>query len=189
MSVSPLYIILALVALQRLAEMAYARRNTRLLLRRGGVEAAREQYPFFVAMHAAWLLSMLLLIPADAAVNWYLVAAYAALQGVRLWIFASLRERWTTRVIVLPGAPLVRSGPYRFLRHPNYAVVVLEIALLPSAFGAYLIAGTFTVLDALLLGWRIRAEDAAIASFPKGALRTPARPSSDRSEPPSASPS
>lgn len=164
MSVSPLYVILALVALQRLAETAYARRNTRLLLRRGAVEAAPEQYPFFIALHTAWLLSMLLLVPAGAPVNWYLVGAYAALQGVRLWIFLSLRERWTTRIIVLPGAPLVRTGPYRFVRHPNYLVVALEIALLPCAFGAYWVAGAFTALNALLVWWRIRAEEAAIAS-------------------------
>lgn len=164
MSVSPVYVILAVVALQRIGETAYARRNTRLLLQRGAFEAAPHQYPYFIALHAAWLLAMFAFVPAGVAIDWYLIGAYVALQGARLWIFASLRERWTTRILVLPGAPLVRSGPYRFLRHPNYVVVALEIALLPCAFRAYWIAVVFSVLDALLLWWRVRAEEAAIAS-------------------------
>lgn len=160
----PLYVILGLVALQRLAESVYAERNTRALRRRGAVEVAALQYPFFVALHAAWLLSMLLFVPAYAPVRWWLIGVYALLQIARLWVLLSLRERWTTRVVVLPGAPLIARGPYRFLRHPNYAVVALEIAVLPCAFGAYAIALVFSILNALLLAWRIRSEDAALAA-------------------------
>ncbi len=163
MSVSPVYAVLGAVALQRIGEILYARRNTHALLRRGAVEAAPEQYPFFVAVHAGWLAAMAIVVSSSTPVNWYLIAAYALVQVGRLWIFASLRERWTTRIIVLPGAPLVRRGPYRFLRHPNYAVVVLEIALLPCALHAYWIAGLFTLLNAALLWWRVRAEDAALS--------------------------
>jgi methyltransferase len=163
MSVSPVYAILGAVALQRVAETVYARRNTRALLRRGAVEVAPEQYPFFIALHASWLGAMAISVPPDARVNWPLVGAYALLQLGRLWVFATLRERWTTRVIVLPGAPLVRGGPYRWLRHPNYAIVVAEIALLPCALRAYGVALLFSALNAALLWWRLRAEEAALS--------------------------
>lgn len=164
MNVSPLYAVLAFVALERVAEAIYGERNARALLRLGAREVAVVQYPFLVVLHAAWLLSMLLFVPAYAPVSWPLIAAYGALQIARLWVFAALGPRWTARIVVLPGAPLVRTGPYRFLRHPNYAIVVLEIALLPAAFGAYWIAAAFSVLNAPLLWWRVRAEDAALAA-------------------------
>jgi methyltransferase len=162
--IAPLYWILGIVAAQRLCELVYAERNTRALRERGAVEVAPVQHAFFVAVHLSWLLSMLLFIPAAIQPNWYLIGFYALLQGGRLWVLYSLRKRWTTRIIVLPGAPLVRGGPYRFLRHPNYTIVVLEIAVLPLAFGAYWIAAFFSVLNAIVLAWRIRAEDAALAA-------------------------
>lgn len=165
MSVPPLYAVVAFVALERFAEVIYAERNARALRRRGAREFARVQYPFFVALHLAWLLSMLFLIPASASINWILIGAYAALQIARLWVVAALGDRFTTRVIVLAGAPLVRGGPYRIMRHPNYAIVVLEIALLPCAFGAYSIAAVFSVLNAVLLWWRVRAEDQALSTY------------------------
>lgn len=163
----PLYVILAAVATQRAAELAYAVRNTRALRRRGGVEYGARQYPLFVALHAAWMISMLLLVPARTWPNWYLIGAYALLQPMRLWVLATLGSRWTTRVIVLPNTPPVRTGPYRFLSHPNYAIVVLEIALLPLAFRAYAIAAVFSLLNAALIAWRIRIEGAALAASPR----------------------
>jgi len=162
--VSALYVILALVAIQRLGEMWYAQRNTRALLARGAVEVAPEQYRWFVLLHAAWLLAMLLLVPSNVRIVWPLIGMYAILQFARIWVLASLGPYWTTRIITLPGAPLVRRGPYKFMRHPNYAIVVAEIAVLPLAFHAWQIAFVFTVLNALLLTWRIRAENAALAS-------------------------
>lgn len=165
MSVPPLYTVVGFVALERCVEVIYAERNAHALRRRGAHEFARVQYPFFVALHLAWLLSMLLFIPASVSANWILIGAYAVLQILRFWILASLGERFTTRVIVLAGSPLVRSGPYRFMRHPNYVVVVLEIALLPCAFGAYSIAALFSVLNAVLLWWRVRAEDHALSTY------------------------
>jgi methyltransferase len=158
-----LYGILGLVALQRLIELRIARRNTRALLARGGIEVARGQYPWFVALHAAWLLAMLLFISPAVAPNWWLLAAYTVLQGARVWVITTLGPYWTTRVITIPGAPLVRSGPYRFLRHPNYAVVALEIAVLPLAFGAWGIALFFSVANVVLLSLRIKAEEAALS--------------------------
>ncbi len=159
-----LAVVLLLVAAQRLIEISYAERNTRALRARGAVEIAPEQHPFFVAVHAAWLLSLWLFVPHDAVPNWWLLAAFALLQALRIWVLATLGPYWTTRIITLPGAPLVRSGPYRFMRHPNYAIVCGEILLLPLAFGAWKIALIFTLLNAALLAWRIRTENAVLAS-------------------------
>ncbi|HEY9086149.1 MAG TPA: isoprenylcysteine carboxylmethyltransferase family protein [Candidatus Tyrphobacter sp.] len=163
MSVPPLYWILAIVAAQRIAEAIYAERNARALRKQGAIEYASVQHPFFVALHAGWLLAMLFFIPASTPPNWSLVAVFALVQVARLWVLATLGPRWTTRVLVLPGVPLVRGGPYRFMRHPNYAIVAIEIAVLPLAFGALWIAAVFTILNGALLGWRIRAENAALS--------------------------
>ena len=159
-----LAVILGLVALQRIAEVVYAERNTRKLLERGGVEIAPEQHKWFVSLHALWLLSMWILIPHSTIPNWCLIGFYALLQFGRLWALASLGPYWTTRIITVPRAPLVRRGPYRFMRHPNYAVVVCELATLPLAFGSWQIALTFTILNAALLTWRIRAENTALST-------------------------
>ncbi len=158
-----LYGVLAFVAAQRLIELHVARKHADALLARGGIEIAREQHPWFIALHAAWLLAMFDFVPPTAMPNWSLLAAFALLQCARIWVIASLGPNWTTRVITVPGAPLVRKGPYRFVRHPNYAIVALEIAFLPLAFGAWTIAAAFTIANAVLLTWRIKAEDRAIA--------------------------
>jgi len=155
--------IVALVALERLAELWHARRNTRALLQGGGVEVGRGHYPFMVALHAAWLLAILLTVPPEADVSVPSLIVFAILQGFRLWALLSLGRYWTTRVITVPGAPLVRRGPYRFLRHPNYAVVAAEIAVLPLAFRAWAVAAVFSALNAALLAWRISLEDRALA--------------------------
>jgi methyltransferase len=159
-----LYVVLALVALQRAAELLYAARNTRRLLARGGVEIGAVQYPFIVLLHAAWLASIVAFVPASALPNWWLLGIYAALQLLRLWTIVTLGPYWTTRIVTVPGAPLVRRGPYRLLRHPNYAIVCAEIAALPLAFGAVEIAIVFSILNAALLSWRIRVEERALAS-------------------------
>ena len=155
--------VVALVALERLAELWQARRNTRALLGAGGVEVGRGHYPLIVGLHAAWLLAILLAVPREASVSVPLLVAFAVLQGLRLWVLMSLGRFWTTRVITLPGAPLVRRGPYRYLRHPNYLVVAAEIAVLPLAFGAWAVAAVFSALNAALLTWRISMEDQALA--------------------------
>jgi methyltransferase len=165
-----LYIVIALVAIQRIAELIYAERNTRRLRERGGIEVAAWQHPLFVALHAAWLLSLLAFIPHAATANWWLLGAFLTLQLARLWVVASLGPYWTTRIITLPTAPLVRRGSYRFVKHPNYTIVVLEIALLPLAFGAWGIALVFSAINAILLFFRIRAEDYALA--PRGIYQT-----------------
>ena len=156
-------IVTLLVALQRLAELGYARRNARRLLAAGGVEHGAGHYPLFVALHGAWLVALFVLVPAEAPANWGLLGLYGLLQLGRLWVIASLGRRWTTRVIVVPGAPLVTRGPYRFLRHPNYLIVALEIPVLPLAFGAWQIALGFGLANLALLAWRFRIEERALA--------------------------
>jgi len=157
----PALALLLFVTAQRLAELGHARRNTRALLQRGAVEAGAAHYPYLVAIHAAWLAGLWLLAPGRPLHPLWL-CAFAALQLLRLWVLATLKGRWTTRIIVVPDAALVRSGPYRFLNHPNYVVVAGEIAVLPLAFGLPAYALVFSLLNALMLSIRIRAENAAL---------------------------
>ena len=159
---STLYVLVGLPAALRLGELAWSARNTRRLKTRGAVEAGARHYSLFVVLHGGWLLAMLLLInPATPASPW-LLGLYGLLQLARLWVIVSLSERWTTRVIVLPDEPLVRRGPYRWVRHPNYLVVVAEIAVAPLVFGAWELAMVFSGLNAALLSHRIRVENAAL---------------------------
>jgi methyltransferase len=158
------YVIIALVAVQRLGEVVYAERNTRALLARGAVEIGRAHYPLIVALHAAWLVAILVFLPKPLVIHWIALAVFIVLQALRLWVLATLGPYWTTRIITLEGAPLVRRGPYRFVRHPNYTVVVGEIAVLPLVFGELWIAVIFTALNAAVLFLRIREEETALAA-------------------------
>jgi methyltransferase len=154
-------VVLGLVTIQRLGELVIARRNTAGLMARGGVEAGAEHYPVVVGLHAGWLAGLWLLAWSRTAdLGWLM--AYVALQGLRAWTLASIGRRWTTRIIVVPGETLVRRGPYRFLPHPNYLVVVGEIAVLPMVFGLPAYALAFSVMNASILWIRIRAETAAL---------------------------
>jgi methyltransferase len=161
--VSILYAVLGFVVLQRAAELGYAATNTRRLRARGAAEFDARGYPWFVVLHGAWLASLFVLVPATTAPSWPLLALYAVLQLGRLWVIATLGRRWTTRIIVLPGAPPLKTGPYRYLRHPNYAVVAAEIAVLPLAFGATAIALVFSAANAVATARRIRIENRAFA--------------------------
>lgn len=154
--------ILAFVVVQRLAELVWSARNTRRLLARGAEEIGAKHYPLFVLLHASWLIAMALTIPADAPPYWPLLAVFALLQALRLWVVTTLGPYWTTRIITLRDAPLVRHGPFRWLRHPNYAVVIGEIAVLPLAFGAWQIALVWSILNGLLLRHRICVEETAL---------------------------
>jgi methyltransferase len=159
---SLLHIVLGLVALQRLGELALAARNTRDLRVAGAIELDAGGYPLFVLLHAAWLLSLALLVPGSAAPSWPLLAVFAALQLGRLWVIASLGRYWTTRLIVLPDRPLVSRGPYRFVNHPNYLIVIAEIAVLPLAFGAATVAAVFSAANLALLARRVMIEERAL---------------------------
>lgn len=151
-----------LVAVQRLGELALARRNTARLLARGGREVGARHYPLIVVLHAGWLIAIFLAVPADATPAWPLLALFVLLQVGRIWVIASIGEFWTTRIVTVPNAPLVRQGPYRWARHPNYLVVIGEIAVLPLTFGAWAIAVVFSLANAAVLTWRIRVENAAL---------------------------
>ena len=158
-----LYWTLTVVALQRLVELNHASRNTARLRRRGAIEADAGAYPFYVLLHASWLTSLAVFVPAATPPDWPLISIFALLQLGRIWVIASLGGYWTTRIVTLPDAPLVRTGPYRYFRHPNYLLVVAEIAVLPLAFGAVAIAATFSALNLLLIARRIRIEDRVLA--------------------------
>ena len=162
--ISAVYLILALVTLQRLGELMLAERNTRRLLAQGAHEVGRAHYPFIVAVHAGWLAALWWLAPANP-IQAVPLLLFLALQAARVWIVASLGQRWTTRIIILPGARLVRAGPYRWVKHPNYWVVASEIALLPLAFGLAGVAIVFTLLNAAVLLVRVREENRALAAL------------------------
>jgi methyltransferase len=155
-------VIVGLVALQRLAELIYAERNTAALKRGGAVEVGRSHYPLIVILHAAWLVTIVAVARPETTINWYLLGGFVVLQALRVWVLATLGPYWTTRIITKPGAPLVRRGPYRYVRHPNYLIVAGEIALLPLVFGQVAVAVIFTILNALVLALRIRQEDTAL---------------------------
>lgn len=159
----PAALFIGFLVLQRLAELAIARSNTRAALAAGAVEHGAAHYPFIVALHAAWLAAI-------AVLGWGEVvrpgrlAVFALLQLARVWVLATLGRRWTTRIITWPGRPLVRRGPYRWINHPNYAVVVAEIAVAPMVLGLAWVAVVFTVLNAAMLTVRIRAENRALST-------------------------
>ena len=155
--------ILAFVTAERILELWVARTNTRRLLAQGAQEHGAHHYPFLVFLHAAWLAALWLLAP-GRGIDMFWLAIFVLLQALRIWIIATLGPRWTTRIIVLPGTPLVRKGPYRLLDHPNYWVVVGEIAVLPLVFALPLVALVFTILNIVLLSIRIREENKALAS-------------------------
>lgn len=161
-----LTIFVTLIALQRLMELRFSRGHEISLRAKGAYERGAGHYPLIAILHAAWLLVTLLegwLRGAELSPLWPLwVALFWGGQALRYWAILSLGERWTTRVMVLPGAPLVRSGPYKFLPHPNYLAVVMEIFAAPLMFGAWITAGVFTLLNAGVLLVRIQAEERAL---------------------------
>ncbi|MEN3122690.1 isoprenylcysteine carboxyl methyltransferase family protein [Janibacter sp. LM] len=164
-------VLVALVALERVAEMVVSRRNAAWSFARGGRETGRGHYPVMVVLHTAFLVAMLVEAvvrrPEVApALAWSMLALVVLAQALRWWCIATLGPRWNTRVIVVPGLPPVRSGPYRFLSHPNYVAVVIEGIALPLVHASWITAVSFTVLNAALLTVRLRVEDSALASLP-----------------------
>ncbi|MCF6469509.1 hypothetical protein FAF44_14070 [Nonomuraea sp. MG754425] len=161
-------LLIGLVAVERLAELVVARRNLAWALARGGVEYGGRHYRWIVLAHVALLVAApaevwLLGRPFLPALGWPMLAVVLLAQGLRWWCVGTLGHRWNTRVVVVPGLPLVRGGPYRWLRHPNYVAVVAEGIALPLVHTAWLTALAFTVVNAGLLAVRVRVEDAALA--------------------------
>ena len=164
--------LVALVGLERLAELVVSTRNAAWSFARGGVEYGRGHYPVMVALHSGFLVAMLLEAwvrrpDVPAVLAWTMLALVLASQALRWWCIGTLGRRWNTRVIVVPGLAPVTSGPYRLLRHPNYVAVVVEGVALPLVHSAWLTAVLFTVANAVLLTVRIRVEDAALALLPR----------------------
>ncbi|MHC4393159.1 MAG: isoprenylcysteine carboxyl methyltransferase family protein [Planctomycetota bacterium] len=160
----------AATAIERLVEVSVSNRNARKSFARGGVEHGKGHYPFMVALHTGFLFAMvaevlLLDRPFTAWIGYPALALAVLCQGLRWWCIRTLGEQWCTRVIVVPGAGRVTGGPYRFLRHPNYVVVVTEGLVLPLVHGAWITALCFTVLNAWLLTVRIRCEERALAAL------------------------
>lgn len=163
-------VVVALVALERLAELVVSKRNAAWSLAHGGRESGRGHYPVMVVLHTGFLAAMMaeaFLRRPDVAplLAWSMLALVLAAQALRWWCIAVLGRQWNTRVIVVPGLDAVRSGPYRWLRHPNYVAVVVEGVALPLVHGAWITAVAFTVLNAALLTVRLRVENAALASL------------------------
>jgi len=156
--------ILRFVTLQRLVELPLARRNTAQLLANGGYEVAPGHYPLIVALHAAWLATLWWFAPGQP-IHLPFLALFVMLEIGRVWVLHTLGPRWTTRIIIVPGEQLVTRGPYRFINHPNYLIVIGEIAVLPLVFGLVHVALLFTLLNAILLTIRIRAEEKALQSL------------------------
>lgn len=156
-------LVLAFVTLQRLGELFLARRNTARLLERGALEVAPGHYPLIVGLHTLWLGGLwVLALTRGLAPDLLLLAIFIVLQGLRVWVLATLGPRWTTRILVVPGERLVASGPYRYMSHPNYWVVIGEILVLPLAFGLVWYAAVFSILNLAVLWVRVRAENKAL---------------------------
>lgn len=157
--------LIGLVALQRLAELVYARRNTKALLAAGAIETGAGHYSLMVLLHGGWLIALAVFTPPNPAPVWGWLLLFLVCQGLRVWVLASLGRYWTTRIITLPGSLPVRSGPYRYVRHPNYLIVAVEIPALPLALGLPLLALVFGLLNCALLAYRIPIEDGARKSL------------------------
>lgn len=158
---TPAILFLSFLILQRLSELVIARRNTAALMARGATEVGLRHYPVIVLMHAGWIAALVVFgWQNPVSVPWLVL--FVLLQGVRVWILATLGRRWTTRIIV-SSEPLVAAGPYRYLRHPNYVLVVAEIIVAPMVLGLVWVALVWTVLNAAMMYVRIRAENDALA--------------------------
>lgn len=165
--VSMYLVLLGLVATERLVELALSRRHARAAIARGGIEYGARHFRVMSVMHTAFLAAcalevVLLHRPFVPSVGWPALAAVLGAQALRYWAIGALADRWNVRVIVVPGEPAVRRGPYRFLRHPNYVAVVIELVALPLVHGAYLTATAFSIANALLLRVRIHVEEEAL---------------------------
>ena len=161
------YLFIVLIGLERLVELAVSRRNADWSFARGGREFGQGHYPVMVAMHSALLLSCMAEVafahrPFIPALGWPMVAVVAASTVVRWWCVATLGKHWNPRLIIVPGTELVRSGPYRWIHHPNYTAVAVEVAALPLVHSAWLTAIVFTIANAAVLRVRITAENLAL---------------------------
>jgi len=156
-------IIAILILAQRGLEELYSQINTRRLMAEGAHEEGAQYYPVVAATHLGWIAGLFLLISPNAPIYWPLLALFVLLQFVRYWVIGTLGRYWTHRIITLENAPVVRRGPYRYIRHPNYIITLIETMLLPLAFGAWKLALIMTAIWAAVLHYKIFLENAALA--------------------------
>ena len=160
-------LVLAVLIPQRAMDLRISKRNTKRLIESGGHEVGAAHYPFVMALHASWIVALVIwVLSVPPYMNMTFVLIYAALLGLRTWVISSLGPFWTTRIITIPNIPLVRRGPYKFLKHPNYIVVSMEIAVVPLMLDAWELALIFSLLNAVMLRVRIRIENKALAARP-----------------------
>lgn len=159
------HVVVVAVAAQRVAELVRSNRNMRALLARGAIERGAGHYPALVVLHATWLVALFVLAEPDAVPEWPWLILFVVCQVLRVWVLRALGPYWTTRVIVLPGAAPIATGPYRYVRHPNYLIVAVEIPALSLALGLPGVALAFGVANAFVLAIRIAVEDRARASL------------------------
>ena len=155
------WIVIAFVLLRTL-ELFHSKRNTKTLLANGGKEYGRRQYPLFILLHVGWLVAIYVTIPSTTFIFIPGIFILGILLLLRIWVITTLGPFWTTRVISASKFPLIIKGPYKWIKHPNYCIVALEIILLPAIFGAWEIAIIFGLLNGILLYYRIRIEDDAL---------------------------
>jgi methyltransferase len=170
--IGPPQIAALIVLAQRGLEELHSAKNTRRLVTAGAREVGRDYYPVVAVTHLAWIAAIFFLIPPGAAIIWPIAVLYILLQPVRYWIIGTLGPYWTHRIISLDAAPVVERGPYRLVRHPNYAVTIAETFLLPLAFGAFALAIIMTAIWTAVVGYKIVLEDRAIAERRSAAART-----------------
>ncbi len=153
-----IHLFILLIVAQRLIELIHANRNTKYLLENGGYETGQGHYIFFILLHSSWLIAMFVFAPLMPPYAGLPILAFIVLQLGRLWVIISLGKYWTTRIISI-DAPLIKRGPYKFMKHPNYFVVALEIPLLPLTLGLTNVAVIFGILNLILLSYRIQIEN------------------------------
>tara|TARA_B100000676_G_C17929783_1_gene760216 strand:+ start:174 stop:668 length:495 start_codon:yes stop_codon:yes gene_type:complete len=153
------YFIMIFIILQRFAELLYSNYNTKKLLKNGAKEYNSKHYPLFIILHTCWIVSLVLFIDHNDKPKTSLIVLFFILQFLRLWVLLTLGKYWTTRIIYLEGTKLVKKGPYKWLKHPNYIIVFFEILILPLAFNSWIIAIIFTIFNTILLLYRISLEN------------------------------
>ncbi|HMS63937.1 MAG TPA: isoprenylcysteine carboxylmethyltransferase family protein [Ignavibacteria bacterium] len=159
------YIVITFVVIQRLIELSIAKKNEKWMLSQGAVETGKEHYKFIVILHTLFIISMIVEYNLKSRyielnfINYLFLVFFIILQAGRVWVISSLGKYWNTRILRIPGSELIRTGPYRFFRHPNYIIVICEIFTVPLIFNLYYTAAIFTILNLLILRIRIKTEN------------------------------
>ena len=156
------YCLILFIISQRLCELIYSNINTKRLLKEGAKEFGRKHYPLFIVLHSTWIISVFIFAPQNKEFNIYFLIIFFIMQIARLWVLISLGKFWTTRIISQVDQPLIKKGPYKYFKHPNYLIVCIEIAVLPLVYNLFNIAIIFTIANLILIFWRVNVENQAL---------------------------